>query len=142
MSIQNYTNIYVRFIDGVNVKIPIHTEQVSDDSYRILPDKEFEYDNYTCLFEFGPGDIVRVKKEEDSALLAYSLVKQGDKRNALTRLLFHIVHDNLSFDNVLNRFSKDDIVELLSFKDKADSIYPQIRDFIENNYSEIQGLTK
>ncbi|MGE5621300.1 MAG: hypothetical protein ACM3U0_01870 [archaeon] len=142
---QNYTTIYVRFIDGVNVKIPVQAEQVSDDIYQLLPNEEFEYENSTCLFEFGPGDIVRVMKDKDSAnsdLLAYSLIKQGDKRNALTKLLFHIMHDNLSFEDVQNRFSTDDIKNLLPLKDKGNSIYPQIRVFVENNYLEIQGLMK
>lgn len=78
---QNHSTIYVRFIDGVNLKIPVQAEQVANDIYRLLPDDEFKYENSNCLFEFGPMDVVRVIKDKDSGIEEVTLSDGGSGSN-------------------------------------------------------------
>src|SRR5690349_20510314 len=88
-------NIHVWFVDGVTVGIPVEARFISENTYQILSDSEFDYEDDAILFEFGPQDVVRVRSQQletgSSALAAYELVEAGDERNLQKRLMFHIL---------------------------------------------------
>jgi hypothetical protein len=88
----NSQDIFVRFIDGVDVFIPIPSLLASKEVYQLLPNPEFDYDDDTILFEYGSDDKVKVSAQQfsngSSGLVANELVESGDPRNVLKRNLF------------------------------------------------------
>ena len=51
--------VYVKFVDGVEVFIPVDAVLVSENIYQLLADNEFDYDDNAVLFEFGSHDVVK-----------------------------------------------------------------------------------
>ena len=125
--------IYVRFVDGTNVYIPVDARFVSDNIYQILPDSEFDYDDDATLFEFGPQDIVKVKSQQlaadRSVPVAYELVTVGEKNNLQKRLLFYILMNEPNPQDLLDGVSQQDIASLMSKINEASFMYPTIKEW-------------
>jgi len=64
--------IYVHIIDGTGAWAPVPTQKVSDDEYLILDNDIFDSKDTTCLMQFIPGDIVKVKEGRAMQLVSTS----------------------------------------------------------------------
>jgi hypothetical protein len=130
----NENIVFVRFIDGVNVSIPIQSKYISENTYELLPNIEFDFNDKTILFEFGPNDIVETKPSKSfSGLIASKLIKAGNNNNSFKRLLFYILNDDLTFAEAKNIFNKSDLEKLSNFIESDGFVYPPIKDFFEIN---------
>jgi hypothetical protein len=73
--------IHIRFIDGVEVYIPIEAKFVNENQYEILNDEEYQTEDPTSLAEFFPGDIIELEPKifSDGSIgkVAKSLIKKG-----------------------------------------------------------------
>lgn len=135
------TKVYVRFVDGTNVAILINAQVVSDGVYQLLQDDEFDYDDNSILFEFGPGDTVGVKSfYSDSMPLAHKLIKAGEAHYLPQCLQFHILDKEPDPYEFLKDISKDDIVALLDKIDTAFFVYPTVREWVARHREVIQNL--
>ncbi|MBK6913701.1 MAG: hypothetical protein IPH11_08525 [Ignavibacteriales bacterium] len=131
--------IYVRFIDGGNVSIPIQSKYISENTYELLPNIEFDFNDKTILFEFGPEDIVETKPSKShSGLVASILIKPGNQNNSFKRLLFFILNDDLTFDEAKSTFNKSDLGKLNGFIESDGFVYPRIKDFFEKYKIDLQ----
>jgi len=141
---ESIKNIFVRFIDGTNVFIPIQGQIISEGIYELLPNDEFNYEDKNILFEFGSGDTVEVKlnKFDDgkSGLMANRLVKLGNSNNSFKRLAFSILYYSLSFNEAIKLFDKSDIIKLVNFIEGKDFVYPAIKEFVEKNKKRIINI--
>ena len=136
--------IYVEFIDGTNVFVPIPSKYISENVYELLSTDEFDFEDKTILFEFGPGDIVEVKinkfESGESGFIANKLVKSGNKDNSFKRLLFYILNDSLTFEEALIEFGKTDLIKLIDFVVSEGFVYSTIKQFVEKYRDEIEAL--
>ena|SRR5688500_4391553 len=138
--------VYVEFVDGVSVYIPVEAICISEDTYQIMPDTEFDYEDDAILFEFGSQDIVRVKAGQfadgKQALRAYELMESGDQRNLQKRLLFYILmHETTPLDLLAN-IDKNDIKALESRIEGAAFMYPSIKEWLVLHREAIRDLLK
>ena len=126
--------IYVEFVDGGPVHIPVEAAFISEDIYQILPDMKFDYEDDSVLFEFGEQDIVRVKAGQfvdgKQALRACELMESGDKRNLQKRLLLYILMQKTTPLDLLSNIHKNDIRALESKIDGATFMYPSVREWL------------
>jgi hypothetical protein len=143
------TRIYIRFLDGVYVRIPVEARLINDDIYQVMPNKEFEYFDYEddgTLFEFGALDVVKVKPSplvsSDTILVANELVEEGEKGNLQKRLLFRIESDQPDPRVLLMNVNSKDIVALLQKIDTAPFMYPAIMDWISIHRETIERSLK
>jgi hypothetical protein len=138
------SKIYVRFIDGVEVYIPVEARLISDDVYQLMPDHEFDYDDDATLFEFGSHDIVRTKEAqwENGTLgrVAYALVEAGDPRNLQKRLLTQILLQEPEPQAIFNGLDRNDIELLLQKIEGASFMYPTIKNWWVGNKGKIQSM--
>jgi hypothetical protein len=138
--------VYIEFVDGVPVRIPVDATDISEGIYLIVPHTEFDYEDDGILFEFGQGDIVRVKAGQfadgKQALHAYELVESGDQRNLQKRLLFYILmHETTPLDLLAN-IDKKDIKALKSRIEGAAFMYPSIKEWLVLHREAIRDLLK
>ena len=81
--------IYVRFIDGMLSVEPVNARQISDEVYEILPDHVYINLDRCEMYEFYPGDIVKVEPTEnlddDYLYHAKSLIYTPDPEERLYR---------------------------------------------------------
>jgi len=140
----NSTNsrIYIKFIDGVAVYIPIGASLVSENIYRVLPNNEFDYDDNAVFFEFGSQDIVKTKQLENGMPLplAYELVKAGDKRNLQKRLLTQILLHSPEPQVFLAGISQSEIKSLYKKIQESTFVYPDIKKWFALHKERIQNL--
>jgi hypothetical protein len=54
--------IYVQLFDVNSVWVPTNAQKLGDNQYLILPDHEFDENNFLNLCEFIPGDVVSVEE--------------------------------------------------------------------------------
>jgi len=52
--------IYIKIIEGTQAWVLINAQQIQDDNFEILADSEFDDLDSSRLFEFYPGDIVKL----------------------------------------------------------------------------------
>jgi hypothetical protein len=129
--------LYVRYVDGSNASIPVPSRRHEDGLYEILPYHEFDYEDDSILFEFGPGDIVAAEphrfSEGLSEQLACRLVRQGDVRNLYKGMFFTIVSGNPSFEYLVAQFGEEKVRQIKSEVAKMEWVYPAISDWINTN---------
>src|SRR3972149_1696529 len=86
--------IYVRFVDGGLVGIPVNAAALPGGLFQVLQDPEFDYDDFSLLFEFGPQDIVTItmppSSESSTIPVASGLKESGQSINLRKRMLFTI----------------------------------------------------
>jgi hypothetical protein len=136
--------IYVEFVDGVPFCVPVEATFISEGIYQILPNKEFDYEDDSVLFEFGQQDVVRVKVGQfvdgKQALRAYELVESGDQRNLQKRLLSYILMKEIAPFDLLDNVDKNEIRALESKINGADFMYPSIKEWLALHKKEIWSL--
>src|SRR4051794_5247098 len=64
--------VYVRLIDGSTCLAPVPARQESDHTYLLLPNSDFDPNDSSTLFEFLPGDRIRVESGVAVELLSSS----------------------------------------------------------------------
>ena len=53
--------IYIKIVEGTQAWVLINAQQIQDDNFEILADSEFDDLDSSRLFEFYPGDIVKLE---------------------------------------------------------------------------------
>ena len=138
------SQIYVRFVDGVNVNIPVQARLTSNNNYLLLPDSEFDYDDDAVLFEFGIHDVVSVIEIElengSFAQLASHLIKAGDSRNLQKRLLFQIALHQPKPTTIFEGIGQNEIRSLYRKIEGASFAYPTIQAWFIKNKDEVQRM--
>ena len=107
--------IYVYLIDGTGVYVPIETEKISDDVYRITDISSIDIENdHTAIWKFFPGDIVKVKHHEGmDIMLADELIESTFPNRRMHELIFRIVE---SFGDLTDEEEKEFAEELEDLK--------------------------
>ncbi len=136
--------VYVKFVDGVVVYIPIDAVPVSENIYELLANNEFDYDDSTILFEFGRHDIVKTKATEGEKRFptAYELIKTGDERNLQKRLLIRILLDSPEPQDIFRGVSQNDIKSICQRIEETNFAYPGITSWFALHEETLEGLTK
>lgn len=136
--------LYVRYIDGSNAYFQVPNRRREDGLYEILPHQEFDYEDDSTLFEFGPGDVVETVlfRFDDGAerRLASRLIKEGDPRNVNKRLLFLIASGKPSVQDLISQYGEHRVRNIKSDIAQLKSIYPAISDWIDTNTERIDDL--
>lgn len=112
--------IYIRFIYGLLKWVPVNAREIEHEVFEILPDDIYNDPDRCELFEFYPGDIVRVEQSEcvddDYQYKAISLISTPDINERLYReFLFYSVTDQIAnyyeateeYHSVLKRIRKE-----------------------------------
>lgn len=84
------SKIYVKLIEGVEVKVPVKAVQLEDSTYKIIEIEEYDEKDWTAVWEFLPGDIVKCSSES-YGILARSLVDSNHPNRKLYQLMFVIL---------------------------------------------------
>jgi hypothetical protein len=75
--------IYVHLIDGTDVWVPVEAKEIGEDQYEILDNVEYDDLDTSELFEFFPGDIVKLGQrtfsEGKTGAVARDLVKASSR---------------------------------------------------------------
>jgi hypothetical protein len=150
MNNSKQTEIYVHFLDGALAFIPIPAIYIKNTEYEILENSEFDYEDDSILFEFGPGDNVKTKpkkcdypKPEGKIYpAAYELVKSGNIQNSYKRLLFNIVYLNPEPSVFIPQFPKLDFQKLMTQNQKNEFKYLGITNWIKQYRIEIEEFLK
>jgi hypothetical protein len=123
----NQKKIYINYLDGVHVFIPVDAIELNNNEYEIQNNEDFDYEDNSILFEFGPGDIVKLKMINSNSgkiEIANELIKNGDKRNIGKRFLYYLSMDI----PIENHFTKEIINNLIKEIPFEDWIYPAARE--------------
>ena len=135
--------IYIHFVDGTDAYIPVDTEIISENAYKLLPNDEFDYEDDTILFEYGAGDIVTAEMHKfesgDTNLKASKLIVSGSEQNDYKRMLFYILRNEPNPSNLSNLFNKSIILRLLQDRDLK---YPTLVHWFNKHRLAIQSLVK
>lgn len=121
--------IYVRFIYGLLEWVPVNAREIKHEVFEILPDDIYNDLDRCELFEFYPGDIVRVEQSEcvddDYQYKAISLISTPDINERLYKeFLFYSVTDQIAnyyeateeYRSVLKRIRQEIIDGLFVYK--------------------------
>ena len=138
------SKIYIRFLDGVDVYIPVDTRRTSDGTYLLMPDDEFDYEDDAVLFEFGNQDVVKAKEIQfengDVGQVAYKLIKAGDRRNLQKRLLFHLALQTPEPQAIFEGVDRNEIRSLYQKIEQAPFVYPTVKDWFVTNKDKIESM--
>ena len=136
--------VYVKFVDGVEVFIPIDAGLVSENIYQLLADNEFDYDDNAVLFEFGSHDVVKTHPPEGEKQLptSYELIKAGDERNLQKRLLIHVLLNSPEPKEFFGEVSQNEIKSICQKIEEATFGYPDIKKWFSLHKETIKGLLK
>ncbi|MBI3173995.1 MAG: hypothetical protein HYZ25_09760 [Chloroflexi bacterium] len=138
------SKVYVHFLDGVEVYIPVDARLISNDSCQLISDDEFDYDDDAVLFEFGSHDIVKIKEVQfesgDFGQVAYELVKAGDGRNLQKRLLFQIALQKPEPQAIFEGIDQSEIRSLYQKIENEPFVYPAVKDWLVLNKEKIQSM--
>jgi hypothetical protein len=129
---------YVRFIDGTNVYIPIKSKLLNSNSAILLEHNEFDYEDDSILFEFGFNDTIEYREHlltnGKKVNLAYKLLDLGDNRNILKRILFEIIQNNCTINDLITLFNIESILTNLTNYDLYKSPYIEIKNWFKINH--------
>jgi len=117
--------IYTRFIDGTEVLVPIHFTEIDSETVQILSSEVFDPNDRTVLYEFKPGDSVKVSVENGN-LIAINF--SDDKQPALdfNQFLFRIMTDSFEFNEDFNVKYRTYLSQLSDEIKKGIRQYPKI----------------
>jgi hypothetical protein len=122
--------VYVRAIEGIPFGLPLPVRHLDGDKYLILDTNEFDPDDSSCLLEFLPGDIVRVKGE-----YAVEMISTTAKDREYWALLFRIawgedssaiVRHQADYTNAIARITHE-VDESVRWH------YPAVREWVERH---------
>ena len=134
--------VYVDTIEGTTCMMPCPARATSPDTYELLSDDNFEFDEDYMLFEYGPGDTVTAKEEVDqdgtNILTARDLVRSGGTKNDLKRLLYRVCATKPDIAIIFRDFTKNQLRDLLDYVESAGFIYPEIREWVTTNASALE----
>lgn len=128
--------IYVRLIDGVEVFVPVVARQLDEDVYEIMEIPSFDLDDFSSIWQFFPGDVVRCEKKifhnKNFGLLANELISSTFPDRKLHELIFLIVYsqgkvavENLQgFQKEIKQFCNSHTVF------QKNSVIPAIKDWV------------
>ena len=136
--------VYVKFVDGVEVFIPIDAVLVSENVYQLLADDEFDYEDNAVLFEFGSRDVVKTYPPEGEKRLptANELITAGDERNLQKRLLIHILLNSPEPQELFGEVSQNEIKSICQKIEEATFGYPNIKKWFSLHKETIKGLLR
>ena len=132
----NETKIYIALEEGAGLfHAPVACHPLPSGSYEILPDSVFDHEDGWQLFEFGPGDIIQVRREllgDDKTpyLVAHRLIRSGSDVNDFKRLLFDILEEKPDPFSVVMKHSKVAVRRLLTEGYQARLLYSGVREWI------------
>jgi hypothetical protein len=118
--------IYVHIIDGAEAWTPVPCQKVSEDEYLILDNDVFDPKDTTCLMQFIPGDVVKIKEG-----IAIQLVSTSAPDRQYWKFLYVVVSGNkqevdLPSDmNIIDRIT----AEIANGKHRH---YPAVIEWIKN----------
>jgi len=88
--------IYVRLIDGIEVFVPVVAKLLDGDLFEIMEIPSFDLNDFTSIWEFFPGDVVRCEtktfSDGSSGLLANELISSTFPDRKFQELIFLIVY--------------------------------------------------
>ena len=136
--------VYVKFVDGVEVFIPIGAVLVSENVYQLLADEEFDYEDNAVLFEFGSHDVVKTYPSEGEKQLptAYELITSGNERNLQKRLLINILLNSPEPQEFFSKVSQDEIKSTYQKIEEATFVYPDIKKWFSLHKETIKELIR
>ena len=137
-------SVYVKFVDGVEVSIPIHAVLVSENVYQLLADDEFDYEDNTVLFEFGSHDVVKTYPPGGGKRrpTAYELITAGDERNLQKRLLIQVLLNSPEPQEIFGEVSQNEIKSICQKVEETAFGYPDIKSWFALHKETIKGLIK
>jgi hypothetical protein len=142
----NRMTIFVRFVDGADVAIPVEAQRTRDNIFEILPHEEFEYNNHSVLFEFGPGDtVIAVDHQfEDGTigLLASGVAGKINQQNVFKRIQFVIIHEDPDLPRMVELFGKSSMMDFCKESESRQYPYPAIQEWLKGHALEIQTPEK
>lgn len=135
--------IFVHLIDGSEAHVPVEAEEIENDRYLILEDKEYSDLDTTQLFEFYPGDIVdgALKKASDGKtfLAASKLVHEGKWSNRqYFDFQFQAVEGKLKINKATADKYSQEAERIIREKSAGQYFYPKVLETAEK----IVQLTK
>jgi len=128
--------IQIKLIDGTETWIPAMAKEITLDKYVILHSGIFENLDNTELFEFYPGDIVKLNIKDfsdgSSSYIASELLQAGNfpDRNYREFMFLILVSRVRSTENVYVKYHNE-IRKAKKERDLGIFIYPQISSFID-----------
>jgi len=142
--IPSSSQIYVRFVDGTDVMIPVNGRPVSENVYELMPHDEFDYHDEVILFQYGAGDIVEVVTIQfeggHQGLLADRLVGCGNARNTYKRILYCILHDNPELNELVSTFDKKEVLRICEAASESHVVYPAIQDWLNTHRQALKEM--
>lgn len=122
--------VYVRAIDGIFFDLPMPVRHLGGDKYLILDTNEFDPDDSASLFEFLPGDTVRIKEE-----YAVEMISTTAKDREYWALLFRIVWGEDSIDIVKHQADYTNAIARITHEvdESVRWHYPAVREWIEKH---------
>ena len=109
--------IYIRYVDGAEALVPVPARQPPNGSFEILPADDFDFDDDSILFEFGPGDVVVAEDRElrnGSVQRVATRLVTGDSRNIFKRMLLSILLDKPRTSDLTAEFGEAHVAQLRS----------------------------
>ncbi|MGJ7523078.1 hypothetical protein ACSFA0_21530 [Variovorax sp. LT1P1] len=135
------TEIMMPFVEGTEVYIPVKCHMIGEGVIRVLENDEFDYEDQSVIFEFGPHDTVRTASREFSdgtvKETAFELVSSGDNRNDEKRMLLAILRENVGLSVLIERFGKEKVWAFVENHRTLKSPYPGIQNWFLRNTNAI-----
>lgn len=87
------TEIYIKLLEGGSVLVPVKARQITDEIFLITKNDFWDDEDFSSIWEFFPGDLVRVIKKDDH-LEADGLVEYSKSipERRLRELVFLLVN--------------------------------------------------
>lgn len=131
------TEIYIKLLDGTSVLVPVKAQQIDDEKYLIKKNDYWDDEDFTAIWEFFPGDLVRVTKKDD-LLIADCLIEYSTSisKRKLKELMFLIVDSmgEIPFSKIAGM--KAEIIALCKESELNEQKHPIIENWIANNRKE------
>lgn len=119
----NYTNeevtdkVYVQLIDGSTAWVPTNARKLDVNKFLIMPDNEFDENNFINLCEFIPGDIVSLNPQtfDDGReiLVCKKLIKPSTRQDKkFFDFLFKTAFGEFEINKNNFEFFKDEIEKI------------------------------
>jgi transcription antitermination factor NusG len=136
MTIKKAINVFLRFIDGTETFVPVKAEEINDNVYQILRFEEYNSEERSVLYEFKPGDIVNIKKQEfNDGTIGYLADQysnnKSEKEIDINQFLFRILTGKLDVNSSSKIEYKDYIQKIHNELENGIHHYPAIKKWID-----------
>jgi hypothetical protein len=128
----NSISIFIRLIEGTVVLVPVKAKPMRGNLFEIIENPVIDLENdITSIWEFFPGDIVRVESFENG-LIAKELVNSTFPKRKIYELIFKIVYSvgDITLEKVADY--KEEIDVLQKCNDIPQKNHPLIQSWLKN----------